>query len=255
MFRIVSWLCLCLLSALTCAAQEIEGSGKNGGALFSNANYLELSVPVTSRVGVNMYGFYLGNVRVSIPLLEVPLNVQKHLTLTPSYLFVSVPPSTLTLLTGQPVPSTYRENQFRFAGTLLTTYHGFTLSDRNMYVRRFTPFGQVNRYRSRFYGAHLISFGSYKVNAFAFNEVYHDFVRQDWVRRNWIAAGFDMPITRYFTFQPSYMRQNDLLLRNINFLGIGVIIKTRKLIHGEKTEAGKIAENGDAVTSVLSPRD
>ena len=143
MFRMATTLCWCVLAGSTCSAQEIESSGKNGSALFSNANYLELSVPVTGRVGVNMYGFYLGNVRVSIPLLEVPINVQKHFTITPSYLFVSVPPSTLTLLTGESVSSTYRENQFRLAGTLFTTFHRFTLSERNMYVRRFTPFGQV----------------------------------------------------------------------------------------------------------------
>ncbi len=203
-----------------------------------------------------MYGFYLGNVRVSIPLLEVPINVQKHFTITPSYLFVSVPPSTLTLLSGLPIVSTYRENQFRIAGTLFTNYHHFTFSERNMYVRRFTPFGQVNRYRNRFYGSRSISFGSYKVNAFAFDEVYHDFAPHNWVRRNWIAAGFDMPINQHLTFQPSYIRQNDLLLRNINFLGIGVIIKTGKLVNHEKSSSAHLASvNADDLMSTSPERE
>jgi hypothetical protein len=63
--------------------------------------------------------------------------------------------------------------------------------------------------------------------------VYHDFLPQKWLRRNWIVAGLDMPINRYLTFQPSYIRQDDLFLRSVNFLGVGLIIKTGKLFgHG-----------------------
>lgn len=75
----------CLWLWLPCAAQEVEGSGKSGGAVFSPADYFELAVPLTNRIAVNSYGFYLGNVGASVALLEVPLAVQKHFMLTPSY--------------------------------------------------------------------------------------------------------------------------------------------------------------------------
>jgi hypothetical protein len=218
-----------LLTALPCAAQEVEGSGKNGSAVFSNADYLELSTPLTNRVGVNAYGFYLGNLRVGIALVEVPVSVQKHFAVTPSYLFVNVPPDGFTLLTGQSVAASYKEHQFRVAATVFTTFHHFTISERNMYVRRFTPTGEVNRYRNKIYVSHQLSLGTYKVNAFIFDEVYHDFLPQKWLRRNWIVAGMDMPINRHLTFQPSYIRQDDLFLRSVNFLGVGLIIKTDKL--------------------------
>lgn len=231
MLKIIAVLCGCLIALLPCAAQEVEGNGKNARALFSNANYIELSTPLTSRVGVNTYGFYLGNVRASIPLIEVPISVQKHFIVTPSYLFISVPPNGLSLLTGEPAVATYRENQFRLAGTVLGTFHHFLISDRNMYVRRFTPFGDINRYRNKIYVAHPVSFGSYKANAFVFEEFYHDFLPQKWLRRNWVAAGLDMPLNKHITFQPSYIRHDDSLLRSVNFLGIGVIIKTGKLIN------------------------
>ena len=230
MLKIVGLFCGFLVALLPCGAQEVEGNGKNAGALFSNANYVELSTPLTSHVGVNTYGFYLGNVRASIPLIEVPISLQKHFIVTPSYLFISVPPNGLSLLTGEPAVSTYRESQFRLAGTVLGTFHHFLISDRNMYVRRFTPFGDVNRYRNKIYAAHPISFGGYKANAFVFEEIYHDFLPQKWLRRNWVAAGLDMPLNRHITFQPSYIRHDDSLLRSVNFLGIGVIIKTGKLI-------------------------
>ena len=57
-------------------AQEVEGNGKSSGAIFSPADYIEITTPVTTRVTVNTYGFYLGNVRTSIALLEVPVILQ-----------------------------------------------------------------------------------------------------------------------------------------------------------------------------------
>ena len=212
--------------------QEVEGNGKSSGAIFSPADYLQIITPVTRRVTISTYGFYLGNLGASIALLEVPITLQKHFVVTPGYLFVNVPPGGLSLLTNQSANQSYHENQFRFAGTLLTSWHGFILSDRNMYVRRLTPTSEINRYRNKIYVGHPLSLGSYKVNPFVFEEVYHDFVSGPWLRRNWVVAAIDMPINRYLTFQPSYIRQDDQYLRSVNFLGMALIIRTSPLFEG-----------------------
>jgi hypothetical protein len=165
--------CINLLFLLALAglgiAQEVEGNGKSTGAIFSPADYLEITNSVTPHVTVNTYGFYLGNLRTSIALLEVPTTLQKHFIITPGYLFVNVPPGGLSLLTNHIANQSYRENQFRLAGTVLTSWHGFTLSDRNMYVRRFTPTSQIDRYRNKIYVSHPLSVGSYRVNPFVFD--------------------------------------------------------------------------------------
>jgi len=229
--------CISLLFLLSLAglgvAQEVEGNGKGSEAIFSPADYIEIMTPVTAHVTVNTYGFYLGNLRTSIALLEVPTVLQKHFMVTPGYLFVNVPPSGLSLLTNHIANQSYRENQFRFAGTVLTSWHGFTLSDRNMYVRRFTPTSEFNRYRNKIYVSHPLSLGSYKVNPFVFEEVYHDFVPGPWLRRNWVVAAIDMPINRHLTFQPSYIRQDDQYLRSVDFLGMALIIRTNPLFEGK----------------------
>src|SRR5258708_24916120 len=106
-----------LLAAVSSKAQEVEGSGTNGGAAFSPVEYLQVTVPVTERVTVNTYGFYIGNVRASIALLEVPVMLQKHFSVAPSYLFINVPASGLSLLTGKAASGNYHEQQFRLAGT------------------------------------------------------------------------------------------------------------------------------------------
>lgn len=238
-------------------AQEVEGPGKSSGAIFSPADYLQIITPVTKRVTVSTYGFYLGNLRTSIALLEVPVTLQKHFVVTPSYLFVNVPPVGLSLLTNQTANQSYHENQFRVAGTLLTSWHGCTLSDRIMYVRRSTPTSEINRYRNKIYVSHPLSLGSYKVNPFVFEEVYHDFVPGKWLRRNWVVAAIDMPINRHLTFQPSYIRQDDQYLRSVNFLGLAIIIRTNPLFE-RKIEQKKILDNSAVElemprTSALAP--
>jgi hypothetical protein len=115
----------------------------------------------------------------------------------------------------------------------VTMAYGFTISDRNMYVRRFTPTGEVNRCRNKIYLARPLSFGSYKVTPVVFDEVYHDFLPGRWLRRNW-AVTINMPINCSLTFQPSYIRQDDQFLRSLNLLGRGLITKTDNLFHHEQ---------------------
>lgn len=210
-------------------AQELEGSGKNGGAIFSPTDYAEISTPLSDRVGLNAYGFYLGNVKAGIALLETPVRVSKHISFTSSYLYIKVPAAGLSLLTGEPESTPYEEHQFRQAATFSATWNHFTFSVRNMYVRRFTPTGDVNRYRNKIYVARQLSLGSYRCSPFIFDEVYHDFAPGGWLRRNWIVGGVDMPVNRYLTFQASYIRQDDEYLRSVNFLGAGLIVRTGKV--------------------------
>jgi len=72
-----------------------------------------------------MYGFHVENLGISIALAEVPVTVQKHLVLTPSYLFVNVPPSGLSLLTTKLPSRTYQRNRFRITATIIATWHRF----------------------------------------------------------------------------------------------------------------------------------
>ena len=210
-------------------AQELEGSGKSGGAIFSPADYMEISMPLAARVGINAYGFYLGNVQSGIGLLEVPFQASNNLSFTSSYLYIEVPAAGISLLSRGAEDARYEEHQFRQAATLSAKRRNFTLSDRNMYVRRFTPAGGVNRYRNKAYLARQLSVGTYRCSVFVFDEVYHDFAPGHWLRRNWLAAGVDLPATQYLTFQLSYIRQNDDYLRSLNFLGAALIVRTPKL--------------------------
>ena len=219
----------CLWFVSSCAGQEIEGVGESGSEIFSNATFLEVATPLTDRVQMNLYGFYLGNVEASIALAEVPIKVQKYITITPAYLWIGVPPRGLSLVQGVPASSSYRENQFRLSASFTAPFHRFIVSDRNMYADRHTPRGQVNRYRNRLYVAHPISISNYKANVFVYDEVFHDFGPGKWLRRNWVAAGVDLPVNGHVTLEPLYLHHQDSLLRSVNFLALGVVVRTGRL--------------------------
>jgi hypothetical protein len=210
------------------SSQEVEGMGNGTGALFSPASYMEISTPLTAKVGSNFYGFYLGNVQAGIALIEITSKLSNHLAVTPSYLFIKVPANGLALLTQEPQNAGYRENQFRLSATLSTSWHHFNFAERNMYVRRFTPTGDVDRYRNKVFVGRQIAVGTYRCSPFVFDEIYHDFAPGNWLRRNWVVAGVDLPASRYLTFQASYIRQDDQYLRSVNFLGLAVLVRTGK---------------------------
>ena len=157
-------------------AQEVEGNGKSSGAIFSPADYLQIVTPVTRRITVSLR-ILSRKFGCQHRLARISHNLTKAFCGHP-WLFVRErsAPSGLSLLTNRTANQSYREDQCRFAGTVLTSWHGFTLSNRNMYVRRFTPTSEINRYRNKIYVSHPLSLGSYKVNPFVFEEVYHDFV-------------------------------------------------------------------------------
>ena len=219
---------LLVIVAPSLSSQEVKGKGSRTGALFSPADYLEISTPLSARVSTNAYGFYLGNVQAGIALIEVATRLSNHLAVTPSYLFIKVPASGLALLTQEPQNAGYREHQFRLSATLSTSWRHFNFAERNMYARRFTPVGDVDRYRNKVFVGREISVGTYRCSPFVFDEIYHDFAPGDWLRRNWAVAGVDLPASRYLTFQASYIRQDDEYLRSVNFLGLAVLVRTGK---------------------------
>ena len=219
---------LLVILARPLSSQEVEGKGNGTGALFSPADYREISTPLTARVGANVYGFYLGNLQAGIALIEVPTKLSNHFAVTLSYLFIKVPANGLALLTEEPQNVGYREHQFRLSATLSTSWHHFNLGERSMYVRRFTPTGDVDRYRNKVFVGRQIAVGTYRCSPFVFDEIYHDFAPGNWLRRNWVVAGVDLPASRYLTFQASYIRQDDQYLRSVNFLGLAVLVRTGK---------------------------
>ena len=122
----------------------------------------------------------------------------------------------------------YEEHQFRVDGTVAFAVRRFEISSRNMYVRRFRPTDDMNRYRERIAIAHPLPVNGRIWKPFASYEAFYERSNGGW-NRDRVIAGVTLPLNKRVSFQPSYMWENNRVrgLRDINYLLFGLIVNTR----------------------------
>ena len=108
-----------------CAAQEVDvptppDAGGGRGSVFAPSAWVVTDVPVQERIDLKLYGFYIGELNAPVAQVDVPIRTTKFLTVTPSYMYYSVPASGLNKLPPQPggFTDSYKEHQFRIDGTV-----------------------------------------------------------------------------------------------------------------------------------------
>ena len=192
--------------------------------------FLGVIAPVQERIALNVYGFYYGEVAVPVAQVDVPLRAAKFLTITPSYLYYEIPPSGLNRSAEQPpgFGDTFEENQFRIDGTLKFSIGKFEIANRNMYVRRFRPTDEINRYRQRIGIAHPLVVNGRVWKAFANYEGFYERQNGGWNRHR-VSTGVTVPIEKRVSFQPSYIWDDNRVrgLRDVSYLQFGLIVSTR----------------------------
>lgn len=237
-YLVQSALLVCVISlAAPCAAQELDApaapaapdAGDGRGSVFVPGGFLGLVTPVGDRAALNVYGFYYGEVAVPVAQVDVPVQMTKFLTITPSYLYNWVPASGLNKMTPQPLGATdsYEENQFRIDGTVTFPIQKFEISARNMYVRRFREgaANDIGRYRGRIGIAHPLAVGGRTWKPFASYESFYE--RKGGWNRDRIWSGVTIPVTRQLMFQPSYMWERSQGNRDVNYVLLGLIVNTK----------------------------
>jgi hypothetical protein len=215
-----------------CVAQEVDApDGRGGsGSVVAPSGWLEVVVPVHPRVTVKPYGFYIGDLKTPVAQVDVSIRATKFLTITPSYMYYSVPASGLNELAPEPAGFTdsYSENQFRIDGTVGFSLRKFNVSVRNMYVRRFRPgaAGDLNRYRGRLLISHPLAVVGRTWQPFASYETYYDGGGGGWDKdRIW--TGVTLPLMKQVAFQPSYLWERSDGLKDVNYVLFGLIVSTK----------------------------
>ena len=232
-------LVVCLMAlAAPCAAQENADPptvpvgpdvGDGRGSLFAPSAWLVLSTPVQKQIDLKLYGFYIGRLDTPVAQVDVPIRTTKFLTVTPSYMYYSVPASGLNKLPPQPGSYTdsYDEQQFRIDGTVAFSVRKIEIAGRNMYVRRFrpAPANDTNRYRGKIAIAHPLAVQGRIWKPFAAYETYYE---QDggWNRER-IWTGVTLPLNKRVFLQPSYMLETSEGTRTVDYLLFGLIVNTR----------------------------
>jgi hypothetical protein len=227
---LVVWL---VSMAVPCAAQDVEPPALDDtgrGSLFVPGGFLGVVAPVHERVSLNLYGFYYGRVEVPVAQMDVAIRATRFLTITPSYLYYEVPPGGLDLASQRPVgfTDTFEENQFRIDATAKCAVRRLEISSRSMFVRRFRPADDMNRFRQRIGIALPVSVNGRIWKPFTTYEAFYERDNSGW-NRDRVIAGVTLPLAKRVSFQPSYIWENNRVrgLRDINYLQFGLIVNTR----------------------------
>jgi Protein of unknown function (DUF2490) len=218
-----------------CAAQDadaptITAASHERGSLFVPGFYLTAITPVRDRIALNVYGFYYGEVQVPVAQVDVPVRATRFLTITPSYLYYEVPPGGLNKAAQRPIGATdtFEENQFRIDASAKFSVRRFEFSTRSMFVRRFRPTDDMNRYRQRIGIAHPLLVNGHTWKPFATYEGFYEHDNGGW-NKDRVIAGVTLPLAKHVSFQPSYIWENNRVrgLRDMNYLQFGLIVNTR----------------------------
>jgi hypothetical protein len=229
-------MCFLLLGGL-CVAQEVDvPTGRGNGSVVAPSGWVELIAPVQPRIDLKLYGFYIGEMKAPSGQFDATFRPTKFLSITPSYLYYSVPASGLNELANRSLgfTHTYDEHQFRIDGTVALSIHKFEISERNMYVRRFLetyqyagkllPAKEINRYRNRIGVAYPLAVKGHIWKPFASYEAFYD-QGSGWTK-NRVWTGVTVPIEKHVSFQPSYMWESTNGIKDLHYLMFGLIFKT-----------------------------
>jgi hypothetical protein len=227
--RHVPSLVICLLSfGGLCVAQEadVPSGGRGNGAVVAPTGWAEFIAPVHQRIDLKFYGFYIGELKAPSAQFDATFRATKFLSITPSYLYYSVPPSGLDELANRSRGFTHSldEHQFRIDGTVMFSIHKFEISERNMYVRRFLSTNtEINRYRNRIAIAYPLAVKGHIWKPFASYEAFYD-QGSGWTKnRAW--TGVTVPIEKHVSFQPSYMWESTNGIKDLHYLMFGLIFR------------------------------
>jgi hypothetical protein len=233
------FLVICLvLPGRLCVAQEVDvPTGRGSGSVVAPTGWVELITPVQERVDLKLYGFYIGELQAPSAQVDATFRVTKFLSITPSYLYFSIPASGVNELANRSPEFTrgIREQQFRIDGTVMFSVHRFEISERNMYVKRFLPTfmdarrslpaKEINRYRNRVAVAHPLAVKGHVWKPFASYEAFYD-QGSGWTK-NRVWGGVTVPLEKHVSFQPSYMWEGTSGIKDLNYVMFALIFSTK----------------------------
>jgi hypothetical protein len=209
-----------------CIAQEVDvPSGRGSGSVIAPSGYVELITPVQQRVDLKFYGFYIGDLNAPSGQFDATIRATKFLSITPSYLYYSIPAGGLNELANvsQGFTRSYEEHQFRIDATVMFPFHKFEISDRNMYARRFLSTNEINRYRNKIAVAYPLAVKGRIWKPFASYEAFYD-QGSGWTK-NRVWAGVTLPVTKQVSFQPAYIWEGTNGIKDLHYLMFGLIVR------------------------------
>ncbi len=186
-------------------------------------NDVQITVPLNKKVDFLLLGTLRFGRNITHPIderigISFSYNVNKYFTLTPGYIHIEMQPTE---------NQRSHEERLSVAGTLTLPKKRFTLSDRNLFERRFrSPQVDATRYRNRLQLEYPFRLRGQTFTLVISNEVFYDWSLDGWVR-NRFTVGARKSFNRHFAADLYYFRQNDGRSRPGDLNVIGTIFKIR----------------------------
>ena len=110
-------ICFLLLCALGLAQEVDVPSGRGSGSVVAPTGWAELIAPVHQRIDLKLYGFYIGELKAPSAQFDATFRATKFLSITPSYLYYSVPADGLNELANRSRGFTRTSRSINFGST------------------------------------------------------------------------------------------------------------------------------------------
>ncbi len=198
----------CLIYLFLLLALQTGALAQAASAPISDEQYwpdLSVSYKVTAKVSLGFFSTVrLGRNEGALVNEQigggVTLRLHKYLTVAQGYRFIA----------AQPAPTNHtKENRWFFdLMPRLPLPGGFVFSDRNRYELRFISGVKTWRYRNRYQIERAIKFHDHQITPYIADELYYDSKYQAWTRSQFF-VGMKLPLTKHFTLDSYYLKQND----------------------------------------------
>jgi hypothetical protein len=186
-------------------------------------NDVQLAIPVNKSTDVLLFGTLRLGRNITHPVDErigggFVFRVKRYVYVSPTYQYGGMQPAA-----GR---KSY-ESRLSLATTLRLPFEKFTISDRNLFERRFRhPPVDATRYRNRLQIEHPINLAGLRLQGFVSDEVFYDFSLHRWVR-NRFAVGVSRRFNRQISEDFYFLRQNDGVARPGDLNVIGTTLRVR----------------------------
>ncbi len=190
-----------------------------------NWNDIQLAIPVNKNWDFNLYGL-LRFGREFRDFVDENLGVGAGFTYKPNKYLQFAPHYTYLVNRPSRDRNAY-ENRLNLPVSIISPkFRGFTVSNRNLFERRWRKPVNSWRYRNRLQIERTFKPENFEFRVFASNEVFYDFRARSWVR-NRFTIGVGKPISRQLSLDVYYLRQNDGRSRpgDLHVIGTGLRIR------------------------------
>lgn len=191
---------------------------------------------LAGRVDLNLLGGFITEQNLRFLLLEVPVNLNRYISVAPAYARIG--------------SSSIGVDQLRGSVLISLPVRRFVFDDRNLLLRSFSSYGDATLYRNRLRVTYPLKLWDKHASVFVSNEVFYDWRLHAW-SRNWISTGGSFDLSRALTAQAYYLRQDVRGNSGANTVVCALLVHVSGIARIPGGRRSKLRSSGSRLASML----